>query len=273
MTRLLPGGSILAIVDGPNSLNQYTRQQTIRDIDLAGNVLQETNATRVREQLSGLGLASRCSTPSVVGQQCAATSFHHEVTRLANGHTLCLAHIEKIFPPGTQGSSSPNPVDVIGDLVIDLDQNLQVVWYWNAFDHLDVDRAAVLGETCTPVSPGCQPHLMPLANDWLHSNSIYYRPQDGNLLVSMRHQDWVIKIDYDRGVGTGAVLWRLGLDGDFTITDGTSDPYPWFSHQPDAGHEASGTTVLSLFDNGNTRRLQYRARTAADRFSPSTKTA
>ena len=33
----------------------------------------------------------------------------------------------------------------------------------------------------------------------------------------------------------------------------SSDPYPWFSHQHDPGFLQNGTTVLALFDNGNTR--------------------
>ena len=28
---------------------------------------------------------------------------------------------------------------------------------------------------------------------------------DGNILVSMRHQSWVLKIDYNNGAGTGNV--------------------------------------------------------------------
>jgi hypothetical protein len=77
---------------------------------------------------------------------------------------------------------------------------------------------------------------------------------DGALLLSMRHQDWVLKIDYQDGRGSGEILWRLGKDGDFTIE--SDDPYPWFSHQHDVSFEAADPTRLDLFDNGNTRRTQ-----------------
>jgi hypothetical protein len=73
---------------------------------------------------------------------------------------------------------------------------------------------------------------------------------DGNLILSVRHQDWVIKIDYRSGEGDGHVVWRLGRDGDFTVN--SSDPNPWFSHQHNA-HYIDGSTLI-LFDNGNTRR-------------------
>ena len=36
-------------------------------------------------------------------------------------------------------------------------------------------------------------------------------------LLSMRHQDWVVKIDYRNGGGNGDILWRMGVDGDFQI--------------------------------------------------------
>src|SRR5262249_48354371 len=70
------------------------------------------------------------------------------------------------------------------------------------------------------------------------------------LVVSLRHQDWVIKIDYDNGAGDGRIIWRLGQDGDFTVN--STDPNPWFSHQHDA-HFIDDATLI-VFDNGNTRR-------------------
>jgi Arylsulfotransferase (ASST) len=75
---------------------------------------------------------------------------------------------------------------------------------------------------------------------------------DGNLVLSIRHQDWVIKIDYRNGAGDGHVVWRLGQGGDFTVN--STDPNPWFSHQHNA-HYIDDTTLV-LFDNGNTRRAR-----------------
>ena len=85
--------------------------------------------------------------------------------------------------------------------------------------------------------------------DWLHANSIAWSPADGNLVVSLRSQDWVIKIDYANGTGDGHVVWRLGQGGDFTVN--STDPSPWFSHQHDVRY--INDTTLVLFDDGNTR--------------------
>src|SRR5262249_36339556 len=73
---------------------------------------------------------------------------------------------------------------------------------------------------------------------------------DGNLVLSVRNQDWVIKIAYENGAGDGHIIWRLGQGGDFTVN--STDPNPWFSHQHNA-HYIDDTTLI-LFDNGDTRR-------------------
>jgi arylsulfate sulfotransferase len=252
ITRPVYGGTILMIANGANSAGTaVTQQQILREIDLGGNIIHETNATRVSEQVAALsGIASSCQ---IGGADCLVGGFTHEALRLPNGHTLALADEEKIFTDGTQGSSPTNPVDVIGDVIIDLDTNWQVAWYWRAFDYLNANRAAILGETCAVGQVGCPPLFLTtgLAQDWLHSNALYYTPSDGSVLLSMRHQDWVDKIDYGNGTGTSNILWTLGLDGDFTID--SSDPYPWFSHQHDPGFVQDGTTILAMFDNGCTR--------------------
>jgi len=54
-------------------------------------------------------------------------------------------------------------------------------------------------------------------------------------------------------LGTGNILWRMGLDGDFAFNNINSDPWPWFSHQHDVGIENNGAGPMTIFDNGNTR--------------------
>jgi len=254
MTRVITGGTMLVIADGPNSNSSATAQQILREIDLSGNALRETNATRIQEQLVAAGRLSNCSLGSTL---CQFGAFHHEAIRLPNGHTLAFGDVEQIFPAGTQNSTAP--VDILADMIVELDANFQLVWSWSAFDHdgggtqLDINRPAILGETCSPNQGGCPPlFLATLANDWLHSNSLQYRSTDHNLIMSLRHQDWVLKIDYRDGQGTGNILWRLGNLGDFTIN--STDPWPWFSHQHDANFAINGN--LTLFDDGNTRVAQ-----------------
>ena len=229
LTRPVGDGTFLGLSSGGIS----PEQDVVRRFDLVGMTVQETNVARVSEQLVALGKRS-------------ISGFHHEARILSNGSLLLLADVEQILT-GVQG---PGPVDVIGDMIIVLDRDLQVAWTWDTFDHLDPSRSAVLGEAC-PTSPGCPPHYLSVdANDWTHGNVVSETP-DGALLYSARHQDWLIKVDYGSGMGAGDVIWRLGKDGDFTYD--STDPYPWFSHQHDAGYAPSSRSVITLFDNGNTR--------------------
>jgi hypothetical protein len=46
----------------------------------------------------------------------------------------------------------------------------------------------------------------------------------------------------------------MGPSGDFFFVNTYNDPWPWFSHQHDAGIEDGGTGVFDVMDNGNTRR-------------------
>jgi hypothetical protein len=209
--------------------------QVFREFDLAWTTIRETNAARVNEQLAAMGV-----------RQIGA--FHHEARALPNGYVLVLASAEQMMT-NIQG---PGQVDVIGDVILVLDQNLQVVWAWDSFQHLDWTRMATLGEVCTQQAAGCPPFFQAQqANDWLHGNSVELTP-DGNILYSSRHQDWVIKIAYANGTGNGNIIWRLGKGGDFQIN--STDPNPWFSHQHDAQYEAGHASTLLLFDDGNVRR-------------------
>ena len=231
MLRPLTGGTFMTLPRLPGGSIQ---QAILREIDLDGNTIGETNVVRLSAQLQALHYP-------------VITALTHDAVRLPNGYTAAIASQERILTD-VQG---PGPIDVVADVIVVMDQNWQVVWAWDPFAHLDPTRKATLNDTCA--AGGCMPlTLASTANDWLHSNSLFYLP-DGSLLLSMRSQDWVIKINYANGAGDGHVIWKLGLGGDFTLGAST-DPYPWFSHQHSAiliGNR------IALFDNGNTRIAQF----------------
>ncbi len=244
MTRVLPGGRFLAIGEGPNSVNDTTHEQLLREWDLAGNIVRETNAGRVAEQLESRGIHSDCR---VGGKECVS-GFHHEAIRLPNGHTLAIAGLERMMPAGTQGAKGP--VDILGDLVVDLDEDFQVAAIWNSFDHLDINRKSYKDATCKTGGGGCPPVLLAAeAHGWLHSNSLNYIPSSGDLLISIPEQEWIVKVDWKDGKGSGKILWRLGNGGDFKVE--SKDPGPWFSYAHDVGFEPVGSNILTLMDNSH----------------------
>jgi arylsulfate sulfotransferase len=228
---LVPGGTALLL-----GVDRYAplpaTMDVLREIDLAGDAVRETNVDAVNAQLTALG-------------DHPIFSFTHDVERLPNGQTAVIGSTERTI--NVNGTST----QYVGMTIVVLDKNFQVSWAWDSFDHLDVKRGPILGEILqsgTPDQLAASTPILP-AVDWLHINAVSWSPEDGNLVVSIRTQDWVAKIDYRNGDGDGHILWRLGKDGDFAVN--SSDPNPWFSHQHDA-HFVDGTTMV-LLDNGNTR--------------------
>jgi len=139
-------------------------------------------------------------------------------------------------------------VDILGDVVVDLDEDFQVSGVWNSFDHLDLKRKSYQDAKCRTGGGGCPPVLLAAeANGWTHSNSLNYIPSTGDFLVSIPEQDWIVKVDWKNGKGSGKILWKLGKGGDFKVE--SKDPNPWFSYAHDVGFEPVGSNTLTVMDD------------------------
>ena len=268
LTRPLASGTMLTIQNGISWDSSNAVQQLLREIDFAGNVIHETNTGIIANQLVAQGVtdATPCgqiALPAKVGDACL-NDFHHDAIRYFIGgqpYTAFMAHVEKLFPAGTQGNKGSKPVDVLSEMVIVLNSSWQVVWHYDAFDELDINRTAPLGETCSAGSSDCPTNLFlgTIANDWTHANTVDYvaagssqNPDSGDFLVSVRNQDQIIRINYNNGAGVCApspapscVGWYMGPpDGltpsNFTFINVNNDPWPWFSHQHDATYASNG---------------------------------
>lgn len=228
--KLLPNGNLLMVLSFPSQYVLPGQGVTltageesvdlIREIDLAGDPVAQITLDQLNSKLAAAGYSNM-----------TLTDLHHDVTMLPNGHIILIANMLKSYSNLTAESGT---VNVLGDVLIDLDPSFNVSWVWSTFDHLDVNR---------------QPIGFP---DWTHANAVVYSPDDGDLLLSMRHQSWIIKIDYENGGGSGDVLWRLGNGGDFALQGGTA-PQDWFYGQHDpvfATSATSGQFSLAMMDNG-----------------------
>ncbi len=218
--KLLPNGHMIVLI------SRSGQDANLIEMDLAGNTVRQIDAAALATSMQSAGF------------DFLPATFHHDVLPLPNGHLLLLVNFTKNFTdlPGYPGTTS-----VLGDGIIDLDQNWNPVWAWNSFDYLDVNR-----------------HLNGLP-DWTHSNALVFS-SDGNLFLSMRHQSWILKIDYNNGTGAGDILWRLGYQGDFALTQNnvlTDDPSLWFSfqHFPSIVSQSGSQTSFTIWDNGDNRPL------------------
>lgn len=230
----------------------------IREIDLAGDPVKQITIDSLNAKLAAAGYGN-----------IKLTDLHHDVAVLPNGHLVVLGNMLKAY---TNLTGYPGTTSVLRDVLVDLDQNFNVSWVWSEFDHLDVNwhppafayrpptnNASWVSRMWSEFTHpnGNQPHdgfpgFENAFPDWTHSNAVFYSPSDGDLLVSIRHESWIIKIDCKNGKGTGDILWRLGNGGNFKLVGGTA-PEDWFFRQHDpslVGPATSGQFSLTLMDNG-----------------------
>ena len=226
--KLLPNGHFL--ITFTVSVSGLPSSAVMQEVDPSGTVVWQMTSAQLNAALA----TATCTECNVI-----IRGVHHDFVMLPNGHLVLITNTEQTIS-GTK---------VDGDVLIDVQQNfnnpsnpVRVFWAWNEFNHLDTNR---------------RPYQYP---DWTHSNAVIYSADDGNLIISIRHQNWLVKMSYANGTGDGSILWRLGYQGDFTLqnSDGTPDTNPadWFFAQHGPSFVSSNTTgkfSLALFDNGTDR--------------------
>ncbi len=235
----------------PNGLFYSIPSKSILELyNLSGNLILQTNLDRLNEQLVAKGYPAMSQINS------------HEVRNLPDGN-IGLLGIRDVKSTTAQGGTPAKPVTIEGDMVVVMDHNLQVLWAWDSFAHQDINRAATDGDLTAGGS-----------HDWTHTNALQ-GTEDGNIIISERSQDMVLKINYANGKGDGSVIWMLGAGLDFTVVNpptnqtcnsttipGNPNIIPWFTHQHDSHFDfgqdlaSNGFMILTVFDDGNTRNAQ-----------------
>lgn len=178
-----------------------------------------------------------------------AETFHHQFLLWENGNFLALStQVRRVpgFYTSEEDPDAPRATQwVVGDVVLEFQRDGQVVWEWNAFEHLDLERIGY--ETFFKYwgRRGYDPE----ARDWTHFNGLWDLPEENAILVNSRVQSAVFKIDRS----TGDIRWIFG-DGKgwrspwkgklFTLQEGV---WPWQQHAPSVTPQG----WLLLFNNDN----------------------
>jgi len=196
----------------------------IKLLDDGRIVFTKDHHLRVMNELGDVELDVRARDVGIDG-------FHHDVCSMPNGNFLVMGYEfgNVVYPDETRY--------IAGDVIAEITPDGEKIWQWSSLEHLDPQRVAP--DFYSPFKV-LDPTTGALAFDWTHGNAVVYLPEDDALLVSLRHQDWVLKIDH----ATGEVLWRLGNEGDFQLKSGR-----WFFHQHSPELEPDGSILL--YDNGN----------------------
>ncbi len=189
-----------------------------------GNLLLSSDRTSAPPYYM-TGLVEMDLLGKIYTEYSVAGGYHHDAIELPNGNFLVAAN---------------NPEGLtVEDYVIELDrQTGEVIKTWDLTQILPMDVAK--SENWTE-------------EDWFHNNSVAFDEKNNAIVLSGRHQDAVVYLDYD----TGALKWIVGdptgwpeeMQAYFFTPIGNSFEWQWSQHS--AKILANGD--LALFDNGNNR--------------------
>ena len=175
-------------------------------------------------------------------------SLHHQPHEMPNGNFLAVCGHARFVRGWPASVLDPENVRadrwIVGDKVIEFTRDGKVEWSWDAFDHLDVHRIGYDALDAYWDVRGFPGH-----GDWTHCNGVTYDTADDSIILSLRLQDAVIKIDRS----SGRIKWILGShDGwkpefrPLLLKPAGNMRWPWHGHNPRVTPE--GTVVM--FDNG-----------------------
>jgi arylsulfate sulfotransferase len=198
-------------------------------------------------------------------------SIHHELIELPNGNFLTLGTELRRFQrfPSDEFNppAEPKPAWVVCDEVVEFEPDTgQIVKRLPLTDMLDKDRFGYLSRSGFWKDKYDDFIDMPCC-DWSHANSLQFVPEDQTIIVSLRHLDCILKIDWQ----TQRLLWILGDPSGWSkqfepfLLSGVGE-LQWPYHQHSVTAIGSDKRLL-MFDNGNYRAIPPQAITPAQHNS------
>ena len=131
----------------------------------------------------------------------------------------------------------------VGDRITEWNQQGEIVWTWDTFDHLDwLQDYDLLGDLWLEA-------FQMGRHDWTHSNALFFDESDSSIYLSSRHLSRIIKIGYP----SGNIIWQLGAQMPSGDVDCGHDLN--FSFQHSIQILDNGNIVI--LDNGNNSQLIY----------------
>ena len=185
--------------------------------------------------------------------------LHHEVFPTKHGTILSLDRVDRLiqgYPTSETDPDAPTAeAIVIDEPIVEFDMETgEVLHYYSIVDMLDPRRIGFDSVAPMPPCPGFNPECK---SDWVHDNAIIYDPSDDTYIVSLRHQDAVIKVSRS----TGELVWILGNhwgwgpEFEQYLLTPVGSPFAWQYHQHAPMITPEGT--LLLFDNGNDKAMPF----------------
>ena len=254
-------GMLLVVDSAGEVVWQYRSESRITDYRPIsnGNIVFITADNRlVKIDTLGNTVASWCARfrPENREGQCPEGSIpvdvetiHHSFHEYPNGDFLILSseiRIPDYYTSETDAYAPRKTTEVVGDVVLRMTREGEILWQWKAFDHLDPFQIGYLTYSNYWARRG-----FPNTADWSHANAVRIVDDGASFLVNFRLISGIAKVD----VETQDIKWmatsdpeKLGLEWKhptFKLADG--DDWFWMPHAPwitDRG-------TLLLFNNDN----------------------
>jgi hypothetical protein len=184
-------------------------------------------------------------------------AMHHGIQALPSGNFLVQGAQTKAIDNYYTSETDPKAPrkrqeKVVGDELIEFQPDGKIVWRWNTFDYLDPFRIGYATFDGYWNKRGFSNTV-----DWTHSNAHLYNPQDNSILLSLRHQDAVIKIDRASSeikwiFAANERGWPVALQKKLLKFDSNTRP-PYHQH----GLSFTPEGNLLLFNNGGYHALPF----------------
>ena len=224
------------------------RAGPLYEIDMLGNTVSEWHTNRTpKDQVGSDSIHVDMET------------LHHETFETPSGHILGISTELRTYdnyPTSDTDLGAPRATsEVLGDVLVEFNRQGEVLREVKLLDLIDPYRigydslgwggawSALFGEEET------HPR-----RDWAHANAVVMDESERSVIVSLRQQDAIVKIDWE----SGELVWILGNHNDwgpewqnYLLLPKGDLLWPYHQHAPMI---TPGGTLL-MFDNGN-----YRAR-------------
>jgi hypothetical protein len=230
--RALPNGNLLF---------SQSAQGLLYELDPAGTILHTWHAR-------GKWIDKAPPAGSV---ELPVNHIHHTVAYLPNGNFLILdaelRQYENWYSNARDEKAPRQKAALVGDILHEVTRNGRLVHSHHLFDILDPYRI-----THGSFDDYWHKQGFPGAYDWSHVNAVHHVAEDDTLIISVRHQDCIIKI----GRQDGKLRWILSNHGGwksdwqkYLLTP--EEGLRWQYHQHDCS--PTGSRRVMCFDNGNFR--------------------
>ena len=284
-------------IDSNGDIRWFMKADEIRDPD---NIYRKGNMMGFQQTKDGhiiFGMGQRYIKMDMMGRIIfdrrlphGYIDFSHHIEETPKGYLMRVASADYKRKDGKNVRS-------VRDVMIEVDEDGKIVDEWKLMEILDPYRDVVLkamdqGAVCLNVDAskvGTTASLEELEDDkapwgdvvgvgagrnWAHVNSVNYDANDDSIILSIRHQNAVVKIGRDKKVKwilaaragwnkelSSKLLTPVDKNGkklecdDNGRCENTDFDYSWTSHTAYKIPEKSGKSklALSVFDNGDAR--------------------